>query len=117
MKALTQRKPAFRSRALLDAAKHQECVHCGATETVVAAHYTGLRQYHYGRGLAEKAHDFLTAHLCMKCHYYMDTIAKDKDHAAENSEMFLHAIALTWARLFERGILQVRDGRSGEKAA
>lgn len=110
MKVMRQRRPPFRSDVLRDAARNEPCVHCGKLiegETV-GAHYTGVRQGDYGRGIGQKAHDYLIAHLCADCHVLMDTISKSKEDRWEHSERFLHAIALTWARLFERGILQVK---------
>jgi hypothetical protein len=98
----------FRSRKLLDAAEHEYCVRCGSSVGVVGAHYTGARRGDYGGGLGIKVHDFLVAHLCAKCHAWMDTLSRDKDKRWEHSEEFLHLIALTLARLFESGVLRVR---------
>lgn len=102
----------YQCQKLRDAARDETCVHCGSREGVVGAHYTGVRRGAYGGGLGIKVHDFMIAHLCAKCHVLMDTLSKDKEDRWINSELFLHAVALTWERLFARGVLQVKGVRS-----
>ena len=70
-----------------------KCVRCGAEDgTVVKAHYSGFRKFHYGSGLAMKVDDRLIAHLCYRCHQIMDGTREDE---VSHSEEFLHLIILT----------------------
>lgn len=101
----------FESQKLRDAAEGQSCVRCGSMEGVVGCHYTGLRRLAYGGGLGIKVWDFMIAHLCGRCHHEMDTASRDKFTAWEHSEEFQHLIALTWARLFSKGIITVKGAK------
>lgn len=101
----------FRSPKLLKASKDQFCVRCGKTDNVIGAHYTGVRRLNFGGGYGIKVHDFLTADLCQECHYYMDTLSRDKEKQYEHSEEFLYYIALTWERRFVQGVLVVARNR------
>ena len=48
----------IRSKKLLSSARGESCVNCGARDdTVVAAHYQGLRSLSYGKGKSQKPHD------------------------------------------------------------
>jgi hypothetical protein len=107
----------FESQKLRDAAKDEPCVRCGSREGVVGAHYTGVRRLAYDGGMSQKVWDFMIAHLCAACHTYMDRLSRDKHSAWEHSEEFLHLIALTWARLFARGILQVKGQKMARSEA
>lgn len=101
----------FESQILRDASEGQICVRCGNTESVVGAHYTGVRRLAYGGGHGKKCHDFLTADLCGACHHFMDTLSRDKGRAYEHSELFLHFIVLTLERRFVQGVIVVRGQR------
>lgn len=97
----------FRSPKLLKAARDQPCVRCGLNDgTTVAAHYTGVRRGSYGGGFGIKSADCIHAALCSGCHAYMDTLSRNKATAFDHSEQFLHLVALTIIRLFERGIVK-----------
>lgn len=103
----------FRSSAMLRMSKGETCVRCGlALPTVVGAHYTGCRRHAYGGGLGIKVHDCLIADLCQGCHEYMDRLSRDKAGRWGHSEEFLHYIALTIAKRFEKG--QFRVARESE---
>jgi hypothetical protein len=104
--ALRQRIPPYRSRALLDMSAGEECVRCGRShkrETVIPAHYTGVRRDAYGGGMSEKVHDCLVADLCDDCHAYMDRECRDKEGRWGHSEEMQHYILLTVARRFITG--------------
>lgn len=59
---------------LLGLARGRDCVKCRAgADTVVAAHYQGIRSHAYGKGRGLKPHDALAAHLCHCCHQRADT--------------------------------------------
>jgi cytochrome c553 len=91
---------------LRELARNQSCVRCHADdETVVLAHYFGPRRHSYGGGMSIKGHDLIGAHLCKRCHEYMDTTSRDKANKYEMSEEFLHLCALTILRLVNRGKL------------
>lgn len=99
----------FRSQKLRDAAEGRGCVQCGKKDgTIVGAHYSGARRGAYGGGMGIKVHDFLIAHLCVECHRTLDTLSVSKDDRWEHSELFLHLIALTLARLFNDGTITVK---------
>lgn len=98
----------FESDKLREAAAGQSCVRCGGSEGVVGCHYTGARRLAYGGGFGVKVHDFLIAHLCADCHREMDQLSRNKDDKYEHSEEFLHLIALTWVRLFHKGVIVVK---------
>lgn len=85
-------------------AEGQDCVRCGGNkESVVLAHYTGVRRLAYRGGFGLKVQDICAAHLCHRCHIEMDTLLRDKDKKWEHSEEFLHLCMLTILRLAEQG--------------
>jgi hypothetical protein len=99
----------FRSRALLDLSNGSECVRCGRRDdTVVSAHYTGVRRGSYGGGLGIKVHDFCVADLCASCHEYMDRLSRDKEGRWGHSEEFQHYVLLTLASRFKNRDVIVR---------
>lgn len=105
---LYPKDPPLRSKKLREHANGQSCVHCGRNDgTVVLCHYVGLRQHQYGKGRGQKPHDYLGAELCGDCHRHFDSILGYK--SIEASEQFLHAIALTWKRWIDDGLIQI-DG-------
>lgn len=98
----------FRSRKLLDASRGEYCVRCNRRdETVVGAHYTGVRRGDYGGGMQIKVHDFCVADLCSECHSFMDTRSRDKEGRWGHSEEFQHYVLLTLAKRFESGAIRV----------
>lgn len=107
---------------LRDAAEGQRCIRCSGQETVVSAHYTGKRRSAYGGGLGRKVHDLAMAHLCQRCHVWMDQLLrankrselKDDDEDTiqwMHSEEFQHLVILTIIRLYEQGTLIVKGQR------
>lgn len=97
---------------LRKAAKGASCIRCNAKdETVVGAHYTGARRLAYGGGLGKKVHDLVIAHLCQRCHAWMDQLSRLKEDKWLHSEEFQHVVLLTILRLYEDGLLLVK----GEK--
>lgn len=90
---------------LREAARGQSCVRCGACDdTVVLAHYTGPRQYAYGKGIAMKCSDLAGADLCMNCHAHFDRY--ETDNTWERSEEFLHLCMLTVIRRHAMGVIR-----------
>ncbi len=95
-----QKVKAWRSKKYRNAAAGQACVRCWMlNETVVAAHYTGLRQHLYGKGRSIKCSDIATADLCHDCHAWFDQPTERK--STERSEEFLHCILMTIIRRLE----------------
>ena len=95
----------WRSKKYTDAAAGQSCVRCYVNDgTVVACHYTGLRQHSYGKGRSIKGSDIGTADLCSICHIYLDNPTERK--SIERSEDFLHCILLTQIRRIADGVLK-----------
>jgi hypothetical protein len=92
---------------LRETAHDQPCVRCGVNDgTTVLAHYFGPRRGSYGGGMGVKGSDAVAAILCQKCHYHMDTLARDKERKWELSEEMLHCCALTWIRWVEMKVLK-----------
>lgn len=89
-------------------AQGQSCVRCGIEDgTIVCCHYFGPRRHSYGGGMSCKGSDVVSAHLCAKCHRFMDSLSRDKDQRWIHSEEFLHLCWLTWLRLIEQGHVHV----------
>ena len=105
----------IRSKKLLDAAKDQVCVNCGAKDgTVVAAHYTGLRSHRFGKGTGHKPHDLCIADLCHRCHYRFD-VASDRgsfDKKVDQSEQFLFLIIQTLIRRIDQGVITIKGDKN-----
>jgi len=82
---------------------------------VVSCHYTGRRQFRYGKGLGQKCDDMATAWLCGDCHRYFDEyeemryriMAIGAISRVEVSEEFLNCIMLTNIERLKRGFLKV----------
>jgi hypothetical protein len=94
----------IRSKKLLAAARGQSCINCGVNDgTVVAAHYSGMRQHSFGKGRGIKGHDLCVADLCMKCHSAFDNYeVSDLDNKymrdIDQSEQFLYLVIKTLIR-------------------
>ena len=101
----------IRSKQMLDGAKAQSCVNCGAADgTVVAAHYNGIRSYRFGRGTGHKPHDLCVADLCHKCHYRFDVGFDGSSHEkkVDKSEQFLFLIIQTLIRRIDQGVISIK---------
>jgi hypothetical protein len=94
----------FRSRALLDAARDQPCVRCGAIGTTVAAH---LNSVAHGKGMGIKTPDFFTAWLCNRCHDLIDGRVPGLT-PAQRYEQWLEAYLRTVEQWFRQGIVTVK---------
>lgn len=97
----------FRAPALLRMARDQSCTNCGADDgTIVAAHSNWSE---HGKGMSIKAHDCFIAHLCARCHSWLDQggIGMDPTGSfaptyADKREMFRRAMDKTTLRLWEQ---------------
>jgi hypothetical protein len=101
-----------RSKKLLSAARGESCVNCGKRdETVVAAHYQGLRSHTYGKGKGQKPHDIFVADLCHKCHAQFDDYEYGEgqgfDKKIDRSEQFQHLVLMTILRRIRQGVLKL----------
>lgn len=110
----------IRSKKLLEAAKDQACINCGAKDgTVVAAHYTGLRSHRFGKGTGHKPHDLCIADLCHRCHYRFD-VASDRgsfDKKVDHSEQFLFLTIQTLIRRVDQGVITIKgDENAGTQS-
>jgi len=106
----------IRSKAYLNGAEGQACVHCGVRDdTVVAAHYQGIRAQLLGKGKGTKPHDILcVADLCAKCHskfdsYQVSGYSDQYMKKVDASEQFLWCCLVTAQRRFQQGILTIKD--------
>ena len=94
----------IRSKKLLAAAEGQSCVNCGVRDgTVVAAHYSGMRQHAFGKGKGIKGHDLCIADLCAKCHskfdqYKVSNFDSQYMRDIDQSEQFLYLVIKTLIR-------------------
>ena len=111
----------IRSKKLLNAAEGQACVNCGnRDDTVVAAHYQGMRQQMLGKGTGTKPHDLCIADLCSKCHREFDSFEGSyvKDplmRKIDLSERFLFCVMMTLIRRTQDGTLYTDDLKQGKK--
>ena len=103
----------FRSKKLLEGARDQACVYCGAKDgTVVAAHYQGFRSHYLGKGKGTKVSDLYVADLCSKCHEKFDRhqVSEFEDswmRKIDQSEQFLYCVLRTLERRVKQGILKL----------
>ncbi len=99
----------FRSRKLLDLARDQPCANCGCEDgTTVAAH---SNMSFHGKGMSIKAHDCFHAHLCLRCHAWLDQ-GTGRDPTGiyfdrEKPLMFQRAMDTTTLRLWKSGKIKV----------
>lgn len=94
-------------KLLMSDAAGKSCVRCGADDgTIRACHYEGLRQHTYGKGMAEKGHNLMTAYLCAACDRHFALRKRSK--SVEDSEEFLHWIAVTNIDRAERDVIGTR---------
>ena len=101
----------IRSKKMLDGAKCQSCVNCGAADgTVVAAHYTGMRSHRFGKGTGHKPHDLCIADLCHKCHHAFDVAFDGStfEKKVDLSEQFLFLIIQTLLRRVAQDIITIK---------
>lgn len=90
-----------RSRRLLNMAKDQACVACGAQDGTVVAAHSNLQEH--GKGAGHKAHDCMTAWLCHRCHSEYDQ--GTKMNKIEKREFIQTMILRTTIRLWQQGLI------------
>lgn len=93
MTDLQKQKP-YRNKEILSLAKEcPHCMNCGNVndDTIVAAHYCGIRQHALDKGIGQKPTDTATAYLCQECHEDFDQYKTGEDEI-KRSERFLFAI-------------------------
>lgn len=94
----------FRSPALLRMARDQSCTNCGTEDgTIVSAHSNWSE---HGKGMSIKAHDVFIAHLCHRCHSWLDQgTGRDPTgdwSSGQKRDMFRRAMDRTTLRLWEQ---------------
>ena len=108
----------MKSKKHLDLSKDQACINCGVIDgTVVAAHYQGMRQHAFGKGVGIKPSDLCVADLCAKCHVafdqsktVVDVNSVDKfTQKIDRSEQFLYLILKTLIRRGQQGLLHIGE--------
>lgn len=95
----------IRSRKLLDAANGEVCTWpgCGKQDGTTVAAHSNMQEM--GKGIGKKSDDLFIAFLCYDHHYELD---HGKNMTREQKQThFLRAMAKTWKRLYERGLLKV----------
>ena len=116
-------KTTIRSKAYLSGAEGQACVHCGVRDdTVVAAHYQGIRAQLFNKGKGTKPHDVVcVADLCRRCHKLFDSYdisgyADQYMKKVDTSEQFLYCCLMTFLRRIEQGIVVIKDVNPKDEA-
>lgn len=90
-----------RSRRLLNMAKDQSCVACGAKDGTVVAAHSNLQEH--GKGVGHKAHDCMSAWLCYSCHSEYD---QGKGMTKQEKRDFIQTMILrTTVRLWQQGLI------------
>lgn len=92
-----------RDKKLLNLARDQSCISCGADDgTVVWAHANGGE---WGKGMGIKSHDCMGMFLCSICHHQLDQgFLWSKD---EKREFTYKMICKTHIKLWEEGLVKV----------
>ena len=94
---------AYRNRKLLDLARNQACVNCGAEDGTVVPAHSNLGEH--GKGKSLKADDSMVMWLCHTCHSELD---QGKRMSRDERREFTYKMILrTYARMWEQGLIQV----------
>lgn len=93
----------YRNRKLLDLAKGQRCVMCGADDGTVVSAHSNLGEH--GKGFAIKADDCMVAWLCYRCHTEYDQ--GHKMTKEQKRDFILTAIAKTVREMWIKGLIEV----------
>lgn len=101
----------YRNAALLRLARDQACQNCGAEDgTTVAAHSNSHDPDHGNKGLSLKSHDIFHAHLCHRCHAWLDQGSGNdptgRFASCDKWEMFDRAMHRTWLHLWRSGLVR-----------
>lgn len=102
----------YRNRKLLDLAHRDDSV-CGNCESDGPCEPAHSNMMDHGKGKSRKAHDVFHAHLCHRCHVWLDqgtgrdptdTYSGDR---ADKQLMFRRAMDKTLLRLWRYGLIKV----------
>jgi hypothetical protein len=96
---------SYRNRKLLDLARGQACVMCGARDDTIVAAHSNLGEH--GKGMGLKADDCMSAWLCMSCHSEYDQ--GHKMNRVEKRDFILTAICKTYQELWIKGLIGVNE--------
>lgn len=94
----------YRNPRLLLLARDQACVACGRSDGTVVAAHSNLGEH--GKGMSMKAHDGMTAWLCMRCHRELDQGSVMTK--AERRLFTLESICGTYMQLWNQGLIEVK---------
>lgn len=94
----------YRNPKILELARDQACVGCGAQDGTVVAAHSNLRDH--GKGMGHKAHDGMMAWLCYRCHFELDQGSRlDR----RDKRLFtLESICKTYQQLWDQGLIEVK---------
>lgn len=94
----------FRSSRLLSLADGQGCVSCGRQDGTTVAAHSNLGEH--GKGMGMKAHDGMTAWLCLSCHAELD---QGRRMTREERRLFtLESICKTYMQLWNQHLIEVK---------
>lgn len=93
----------YRNRKLLDLAKGQRCVMCGADDGTIVSAHSNLGEH--GKGWGHKADDSMVAWLCHRCHTEYDQ--GHKMSKEEKRDFILTAIAKTYREMWIKELIGV----------
>lgn len=102
------KKTAIRSRAILNAARGEDCtlrvpgVCLNESDTVVACHSNSHEDGH-GKGI--KSADIYVAFGCARCHAWLDNGHATRD---EKRDIFHRGMKATWLRLVELDVVKIK---------
>lgn len=94
----------YRNRKLLDLARGQECVMCGADDGTIVSAHSNLSEH--GKGMSIKADDSMVAWLCHQCHTSLDQGSSMS--RAERRDFTLTAICKTHQAMWRNEMIEVK---------
>ena len=97
----------IRSPAITQSARDEFCALCGVKDgTTVFCH---LNESWAGKGKSIKADDIAGFYGCLKCHLRYDVQSVNGSKYPLEVEDVLRAMYRTWYRLWQKGIIKIKD--------
>lgn len=109
-----QKQTPLVSKKLREACQGKRCVRCNRQDgTVCGRHNEGYRKSQYGKGGAQKCHDFALAQLCNACDDELsnDLPTKGTTDAVAHAEEWNHLCLLTLIEREREGLITVKGNR------
>lgn len=94
----------YRNRQLLDLARDQACVMCGAQDGTIVSAHSNLSEH--GKGMGIKADDSMVAWLCNNCHVNLDQGGEMT--RKERRDFTLTAICKTYQSMWRQQLIEVK---------